>query len=689
MAPWLRLLLAAALSLTGLSAVAAVERVTHAQAILTPAGGAAQTTEVTLPHRWDQSFPGQDGMASYRFDIPATKTTGPRALYLPRAGNQIEVWLDERLVHHAGQLGDARTDSAKMPIWVPLPEVAHAQGYPAARMQVRVTAQAMRWGGLSTPWIGPRDEVHGLYLEHLRSRQIGAWLGIGALLLSSLMAAGFWWSQRERLYLVMCLGSAAGALRIFDRVLEQPPLPWPWWGAVSAWALLAYLVLVGYFLLMLIDRQQLLEARWFRVLLGIDLLASAAAFVLGLPWLWTLVLASLVGVAAPLWIAMAQAAWRQRTTRALAVFATGTVHLGATGFEWLMVRLRGTDPGTTSLMPYSIALLALLMSALLVRRFARVAGEHRALAVTLDERVRQREAELLRRHAELRQEYAQQAALQERQRLMRDIHDGVGVQLVGLLDLLERDALPRQVLRDQVGTALDELRMAVDALQPVHGDLTTVLATLRYRLRPRLEAAGIAIDWQVDELPPIEGLTPTTVLQIQRVLQEAFTNAMRHAQAQRLWVRQWPARAPGAERGGRWPRLPGQRRGVDARQRPGQHARARPGHRRRAGDRRRPARWYPAEPGAASAAWRRHARPRWRALTMPALNAMVHPRVAADARRHWGCGCPLPMQGTNAPAAAFPRAAQSHPDATSAASHRPAGRRSDLSIAHDAHLLDA
>ncbi|MEI2746307.1 MAG: hypothetical protein V9G22_13180 [Ottowia sp.] len=47
----------------------------------------------------------------------------------------------------------------------------------------------------------------------------------------------------------------------------------------------------------------------------------------------------------------------------------------------------------------------------------------------------------------------------------------------------------------------------------MHGDLTTVLATLRYRLRPRLEAAGIAIDWQVDELPPIEGLTPTTVLQ--------------------------------------------------------------------------------------------------------------------------------------------------------------------------------
>jgi len=109
--------------------------------------------------------------------------------------------------------------------------------------------------------------------------------------------------------------------------------------------------------------------------------------------------------------------------------------------------------------------------------------------------------------------------------------------MVGLLDLLDHDATPRELLRQQLGTALDELRMAVDALQPTHGDLTTVLATLRYRLQPRLQAAGIAIDWQVDELPPIEGLTPTTVLQLQRVLQEAFTNALRHAQASRLWVR--------------------------------------------------------------------------------------------------------------------------------------------------------
>lgn len=74
-------------------------------------------------------------------------------------------------------------------------------------------------------------------------------------------------------------------------------------------------------------------------------------------------------------------------------------------------------------------------------------------------------------------------------------------------------------------------------MQPVDGDLATVLATLRYRLQPRLAASGISVDWQVDEeLPTLDSLTPHRVLQIQRILLEAFTNVLRHAQATRVRV---------------------------------------------------------------------------------------------------------------------------------------------------------
>jgi signal transduction histidine kinase len=80
------------------------------------------------------------------------------------------------------------------------------------------------------------------------------------------------------------------------------------------------------------------------------------------------------------------------------------------------------------------------------------------------------------------------------------------------------------------------MRMAVDSLQPVHGDLVTVLATLRYRMQPRLAAAGLDVEWDVVNLPVLNDLSPHAVLQVQRILLEAVTNVLKHARASKLVV---------------------------------------------------------------------------------------------------------------------------------------------------------
>ena len=129
----------------------------------------------------------------------------------------------------------------------------------------------------------------------------------------------------------------------------------------------------------------------------------------------------------------------------------------------------------------------------------------------------------------------EQAMLRERQRIMRDIHDGVGSHLVSLLGLAQK-GIPGDAMQQEIKVAMDELRVAVDSLQPVHGDLTTVLATLRYRLQPRLEAAGLQVEWDVGALPALDNLNPQMVLQIQRILLEAFTNVLRHAGATKITV---------------------------------------------------------------------------------------------------------------------------------------------------------
>jgi signal transduction histidine kinase len=62
----------------------------------------------------------------------------------------------------------------------------------------------------------------------------------------------------------------------------------------------------------------------------------------------------------------------------------------------------------------------------------------------------------------------------------------------------------------------------------------TVLATLRYRLQPRLDAAGIELVWDVAVMPTLAPFAAQAALQLQRILLEAFTNVLKHARATRI-----------------------------------------------------------------------------------------------------------------------------------------------------------
>jgi signal transduction histidine kinase len=129
----------------------------------------------------------------------------------------------------------------------------------------------------------------------------------------------------------------------------------------------------------------------------------------------------------------------------------------------------------------------------------------------------------------------ERAKLNERQRIMSDIHDTVGSQLVGALSLIRANAA-MTVIDEHVSEALQDLRMAVDAIQPVNGNLAAVLATLRHRLQPRLAAAGLQLIWRVDDLPRLEDLTPAKIQHIQRIVMEAFSNVIQYAKASKVTV---------------------------------------------------------------------------------------------------------------------------------------------------------
>jgi two-component system sensor histidine kinase UhpB len=148
--------------------------------------------------------------------------------------------------------------------------------------------------------------------------------------------------------------------------------------------------------------------------------------------------------------------------------------------------------------------------------------------------LREREAELAATYARQAELARRETLVAERQRLMRDMHDGIGGQLMSLLFASRKQPIPQAELTESLQQVIDELRLIIDSLDTVGETLGTALATFRARIEPRLSAAGIELRWRNALPDALDGLGPREVLQIFRIVQEAVTNVIKHANSPTL-----------------------------------------------------------------------------------------------------------------------------------------------------------
>lgn len=181
-------------------------------------------------------------------------------------------------------------------------------------------------------------------------------------------------------------------------------------------------------------------------------------------------------------------------------------------------------------------LLLLAFVAAFVQRNFTLFRSAMGLNAMLETRLRARESELAESHERERELVDRQARSEERRRLMRDMHDGVGGQLVGLLLSVRRGAVDSERVAEGLQGVMDEIRLMIDSVDTTGASLDAMLAVFETRVRPRVEGAGFAFDWRF-ERTGAEDLPPQDVLQIFRIMQEAVTNAMKHSGGDRIDVR--------------------------------------------------------------------------------------------------------------------------------------------------------
>jgi signal transduction histidine kinase len=139
-----------------------------------------------------------------------------------------------------------------------------------------------------------------------------------------------------------------------------------------------------------------------------------------------------------------------------------------------------------------------------------------------------------------------QERVAERARILRNMHDGVGSYISSAMRQLqgERQAEPvvpeRRMHRAEVlhtlRDALDQLKLSIDSLHLAAGDVTALLANMRYRLGPRFSAMGMDLQWDVDALPVCDSLDASAMAELQFMLFEALSNVLQHAQARTLRI---------------------------------------------------------------------------------------------------------------------------------------------------------
>jgi signal transduction histidine kinase len=149
--------------------------------------------------------------------------------------------------------------------------------------------------------------------------------------------------------------------------------------------------------------------------------------------------------------------------------------------------------------------------------------------------VREQEALISSKDRIIEREATHRATLEERERLTRDIHDGIGGQLLSLLVRMRSGKISRGEIEAQVEDGLNDLRLIIASLDHHRAALPETLAVAHARLKQQVEGAGMTLDW-VESGSLSERLSPDQVLNVLRVLQESVTNAVRHSGADRVRV---------------------------------------------------------------------------------------------------------------------------------------------------------
>ena len=409
--------------------------------------------------------------------------------------------------------------------------------------QIQLRLSAAESPSVVSVHLGPAPAVAQLDRQRDVLQALRTATALGALVVG-LFLVGIWLAHREALaYALAGAHLLLLALLLSPYLLAHQPLPSPWWRLLLDTADVAAKALLLATVARLARPHDGWAMRLAAAYAAVGMLVDGSAAVLDLPWndfstpwpWWALGSRfAVMGLATVLGLrALARQPRGDRLATAVLVGLSWSLW---TYVSWFSL----VSPVQFSVVDLNVvghAAWVLWMGSLLYRHFVQTAQRERMLRQETDEALARRTQELQLSFAALQASERQRLAAVERERLLQEMHDGLGSQLM----TAKMSAQTGQMTGPEMASALDsciqELRLTVDTLSVADGDLGLLLASVRHRSERGLQAAGLTLDWQVAAAPCLPVLEGSGGRELVRILQEGFSNVLHHARATRVTLR--------------------------------------------------------------------------------------------------------------------------------------------------------
>lgn len=354
------------------------------------------------------------------------------------------------------------------------------------------------------------------------------------------------WAKRptEQIYGFFGLTVLFWGLRTLTFVIEVVPLEyWLFWRSVYHTTTGGFVALLAVFCARFAD---LNLPRWlWKSLFTYWLICPVAMLIFGAAadlWMLRIWIGGFIPVALAAAGMIFLAAWRQRSSTSYALLFALIVAVLTGVHDYLLIvgRLGMIFPlwggQRMFLMHHGANLMLMVMGGILAQRFVHVLWALETVNNSLETRIAQREAQLEAQYQRAHALERERATVEERRRIMQDMHDGLGSELFQALSRTERGALTQIEQADVLRSCIDEMRLALEALGATDGSFMDALADFRFRWDRHLQAVAIGSTWRFPGDAAAIRFPPPTTLQILRIVQEALTNVLKHAQADEIRV---------------------------------------------------------------------------------------------------------------------------------------------------------